>query len=185
MWRIFEHPHILLQFSSIFRFQRTKSIKKDAFRYHLLNVLKMSTGCSLLSDVHSKLSLAWSISDPYFIILPLLCADSSRVEIIFSLQSNFNNPVIFFSLYYSSVLNQMRGFFFFSPIGTYSLHFFKNESNFLYYRIELKSKKVWTPFKRQFCNWRIERISLWNSFTLRQRIKGPEDSIIVNLRGTI
>lgn len=167
-WGIFEHPHKWLWFSNIFKFHRIQSMKKDAFRYHLLNVLKMSTGCSVLFDVHSKLSLAWSISDPYFIILSLLCADSSRLEIIFSLQSNFNNPVIFFSLYYSSVLNQMRGFFFhWDLLSTV----FKNESNFLYNRIEFKSKKVWTPFKRRFCNWRIEKISLWNSFTLRQRIR--------------
>lgn len=115
--------HEMLWFSNIFRFHRTQSIRKDAFRYHLLNVLKMSTGCSVLLDVHSELSLAWSTSHPCFIILPLPCADSSWVEIIFSLQSNFNNPVIFFSLYYSSVLNQMRGFFF--PMGTYSPHFLK------------------------------------------------------------
>lgn len=109
--------------SNTFGSHRTQSIKKDAFRYPLLSVLKMSTGCSILLDVHSKPSLASSISDPCFIILLLLCADSSRVEIIFSLQSNFNNPVIFFSLYYSSVLNQMRGFFFF-PVGL-TIHTFK------------------------------------------------------------
>ena len=182
-WRILEHPCKLLWFSNIFRFHRTQSIRKDAFRYHLLNVLKMSTGCSVWLDVHSELSLAWSTSHPCFIILPPLCADSSWVEIIFSLQSNFNNPVIFFSLYYSSVLNQMRGFFF--PHGDLLSTLFKNESKFLSYRVELKLKKVWTPFKRQFCHWRIERISLWNSFTLRQRIKGPEESVIVTLQGTL
>lgn len=88
-----------------------------------------------------KLSLAWSISDPYFIIPPLFCADSSPVEIIFSLQSNFNNLVIFFSPYYSSVLNQMRGFFFFFPQGDLLSTLFKNESKFLYYRIELNSNQ--------------------------------------------
>lgn len=182
-WRIFEHPWKLLWFSNIFRFHRTQSIRKDAFRYHVLNVLKMSTGCSVLLDVHSELSLAWSTSHPCFIILPLPCADSSWVEITFSLQSNFNNPVIFFlSLLFICLKPNERIFF---PHGDLLSTLLKNESNFLYYRIELKSKKFWTPFKRQFCHWRIERISLWNSFTLRQRIKGSEESITVTLKGTL
>lgn len=81
--------------------------------------------------------LAWTVSEPCFIILPLLCADSSRVEIIFPLQSNFNNPVIFFSLYYSTVLNQMRGFFF--PLGLTLHTFFEKKVTF--FIIELNSNQ--------------------------------------------
>lgn len=139
--------------TNTFRSHRTQSIKKDAFRYPLLSVLKMSTGCSILLDVHSKPSLASSISDPCFIIL-LLCADSSQGEIIFSLQSNFNNPVIFFSLYYSSVLNQMRGFFF--SDGTYYPHFLKMKVTFFIVESNSYQKKVWTPFKGWFCNRRMK-----------------------------
>lgn len=120
--RIFEHLCELLWFTKISRFHKTRSIKKNVL---LDTTFLMFSKCPQV--VHSiircsfktltSLKYLWS----YFTILSLLCADSSRVEIIFSLQSNLNNLVIFFSLYYSSVLNQMRGFF--SPIGIYSLHF--------------------------------------------------------------
>lgn len=127
--RIFEHPCKLLWFTKIYRFHKTQSIKKNVL---LDTTFLMFSKCPQV--VHSiircsfktltSLKYLWS----YFIILSLRCADSSQVEIIFSLQSNLNNLVIFFSLYYSSVLNQMRGFFF--PIGTYSPHFKKMKVTF-------------------------------------------------------
>lgn len=111
--RIFEHLCKLLWFTKIYRFHKTQSIKKNVL---LDTTFLMFSKCPQV--VHSIIrcsfktltSLKYLWSD--FIILSLLCADSFQVEIILSLQSNLNNLVIFFSLYYSSVLNQMRGFLF-------------------------------------------------------------------------
>lgn len=86
-----------MNYSDTFGLTETQTIGKDALRDWPFRVFKMSTGCSVLLDVHSEISLAWVsmiyiLSSSFYSVLTALefklsspCSQILTIQLSFSL----------------------------------------------------------------------------------------------------